>query len=845
MFRFLEQSLIMSLVILLMMALVKVLNDKVQPAKRYLCYIIVFVALLIPYRPDIFVVQIPTLETTNTTISEILSATIQYDYVSYSNTECGFDTAVIHTREITQKWNRFRAGPALIFGREMASAIHDHLPVVEGYASASTVFAAADTGTNLWQNITIYQLFLTIWIAGIVAFLAIHSFRHIRFVLAIGRHRIIIEDGPAYEILRRIRRSLKLRKIRLWCNPVATVPVMFGLLRPTIVLPEYKTYIDEDKLNLFILHEALHIKRRDIFTKMLRLAALALHWFNPFVHWLNHHTNNECELACDEAVIEFIGTKNRLSYTQTLLFAAKLSRDLRKAAICNALTSDGEKMKGRLLNIMNNSLQKRWVLVTSTALLLTIVLALSLVSCGRNNESPESGTSGQTVGGPRPGDAADVEFDDTHILHISQTPAADDPNRFYGQTLIISSAFTDTLERLARSYMLLNHGVTVEVIESSREETAMMLMTGGAPILMCHRLVDVFDSRTAGFHADWLPIMDAEPGFDENNYFMNIFDASTVNGRLYNFPITFEFNFVTANNTVPGLADAMERYSILYNGITTSQLMGLHRTFVAQSPLLHDQNFDILVGAGNSINDFFDWDTGQVDFYNHSFIELINSARTFTNPNRELGAWWGINTNTPAIVGALSEMYMFYYIPPLMLEFILDFDGDWIFTGTTPIVNNQGELVVRTVEAYVLNAAATPIEQALALDFMQFAASRLGRYVVASQSHMGFSFVTYQPFFFPVNRDALLFEITGNLVDIITTAAVHNRGITGTRAEIAERAYEQLSVVGEMPMAQIQPDHIHGIINNALRDFHIGLTTADQVAYSLQGRLTAALSEIE
>lgn len=479
---------------------------------------------------------------------------------------------------------------------------------------------------------------------------------------------------------------------------------------------------------------------------------------------------------------------------------------------------------------------------------MALILFLGIISCGHSNEPPETGPPQITGEGPRPEDAANIQQNDTQVTDTAHFPDADDPYRFYGQTLTIASAHTNTLERLARTYMLLNPGVTVEVIESDWEQIIILLDADDAPTLICRWIFNIYDQANAGLIADWLPIMDAEPSFNEDDYFMNFFYASSVNGRLYAFPIEFLFDFVTANSTVPGLAEAMEWYSARYGGITASQLMGLQRSFAALNPLLHDHNFDVTIGARNNIHDFLDWNTRQVDFYNQHFIDFINTAREFTSPDREpFGSWRLYMTTPPSREAELSEAYMFYYITPLMLQYLIQFEEDFLFTGTTPIVNSHGELVVRTGNAYVLSAAANPVQQALALDFVQFMASRGGRYIMITHDMAGHSVTSHSPLVFPVNRDTLQFKTEGNFSQILpmTMMSFYGQKIVGTRAEAVSRVFEQLTAIGEMPMAPVQPGNILDIIYIALIDFHSGWVAAEHVAYELQERITEALREME
>jgi beta-lactamase regulating signal transducer with metallopeptidase domain len=63
-------------------------------------------------------------------------------------------------------------------------------------------------------------------------------------------------------------------------------PLVTGLIRPTVLLPEWfedDYTITEQRFAL--MHEMMHVKRGDIFALYAANLALALQWFNPLA-WL-------------------------------------------------------------------------------------------------------------------------------------------------------------------------------------------------------------------------------------------------------------------------------------------------------------------------------------------------------------------------------------------------------------------------------------------------------------------------------------------------------------------------------------------------------------------------------
>ncbi len=103
--------------------------------------------------------------------------------------------------------------------------------------------------------------------------------------------------------LLRLRKSLRAavheRENIYRCSEFSTAFV-YGILRPRIYLPEGLTAREED---FVLLHEQIHIRRRDPIWRLLAWTALCLHWFNPLV-WLAFALSvRDMEMACDEAVL--------------------------------------------------------------------------------------------------------------------------------------------------------------------------------------------------------------------------------------------------------------------------------------------------------------------------------------------------------------------------------------------------------------------------------------------------------------------------------------------------------------------------------------------------------------
>ncbi len=83
------------------------------------------------------------------------------------------------------------------------------------------------------------------------------------------------------------------------CDAIST-PVLVGIFRPCILLPRHVVDSSSRTTQEQILtHELIHIQRNDVQRNMLLQVVVALWWWHPLVHWMQHKTRVLREMICD------------------------------------------------------------------------------------------------------------------------------------------------------------------------------------------------------------------------------------------------------------------------------------------------------------------------------------------------------------------------------------------------------------------------------------------------------------------------------------------------------------------------------------------------------------------
>lgn len=113
-------------------------------------------------------------------------------------------------------------------------------------------------------------------------------------------------------------------------------PFSYGILRPTICLPEgMEGKLSRGSLDLVIGHESIHIARGDGWLRPVERVTADILWFNPFAWLIRRELDVARELAVDEAVLAM--SNARVAYARTLRdvagFAAGLAANAPAASM--------------------------------------------------------------------------------------------------------------------------------------------------------------------------------------------------------------------------------------------------------------------------------------------------------------------------------------------------------------------------------------------------------------------------------------------------------------------------------------------------------------------------------
>lgn len=216
----------------------------------------------------------------------------------------------------------------------------------------NSVYIHKTPGISLDENIVNGMKWC--WICGMVLVILWLVFSYIRF-------------------LRKLTGSIRLKK-GVYLTDGIKVPFTLGLLCPKIYLP---VSLKEEYYEYVVLHEKVHIARKDIWMKYLAVVFLGLFWFQPLL-WIGFRLFMEdMEEACDEGVIRMRDSEFREEYAKALVDISSQPERVRGAAIGYGNGA----IKSRVLNIANyRQLRLRGRLLTVGVCILFVIVSV-MISC--------------------------------------------------------------------------------------------------------------------------------------------------------------------------------------------------------------------------------------------------------------------------------------------------------------------------------------------------------------------------------------------------------------------------------------------------------------------------------
>ncbi len=252
--------------------------------------------------------------------------------------------------------------------------ISDHLwkITLKSEEASTAVNTIAPTNyADIQSSFDFTKILFVIWLIGVIIFAVKFLVSHYKFKSYLSAHSTPC-DADTSALSETVAKQMKIKKVSVVKLKGISSPMMLGLRRATIILPE-RIY-SQAELRLIIKHELYHFKKRDLLYKAALLVCKMIHWFNPFMAVIEREIESLCELACDERVIQNENKNDRKTYCHAILNSASLKEEKQMTPILSSnFVNDKNNLKHRLSLIISNTKKKRFTCLSVIVILLTLL----------------------------------------------------------------------------------------------------------------------------------------------------------------------------------------------------------------------------------------------------------------------------------------------------------------------------------------------------------------------------------------------------------------------------------------------------------------------------------------
>ena len=166
------------------------------------------------------------------------------------------------------------------------------------------------------------------------------------------------------------------RAVSIRQSDAVTVPMVWGLFRPVILLPADADEWEPERQRAVLLHELAHIQRQDWLMQTVAQITCAVYWFNPLVWFAARRMRTEVERACDDHVLN--AGYQSTDYAQHLLNAVRNIKKVNTATRSVVAMARQSKIEGRLRTVLAENRNRRPITTIAVAIGLLALICLAV-----------------------------------------------------------------------------------------------------------------------------------------------------------------------------------------------------------------------------------------------------------------------------------------------------------------------------------------------------------------------------------------------------------------------------------------------------------------------------------
>ncbi len=311
-------------------------DDNISPAWKYAMWIVVLVALAVPYRPQ--------------TEFSLLNNVAKVQEISYRN-----------------EYDQIRG--------EQHDFVNIEKPTPEQQAAFTNL--QKEVQTVFLKSLIFDVAIPLLWLLGVVSIALFMLISRIRLSFKLRQHKH--QTSPQHiTLLQECKAAIGMKcDSQLFTQDYIDSPALLGLVRPKIILPLYINEMKNESVKYILLHELSHYKRFDMLINYLLLVLQAVYWFNPFVWIMFNFIRQDMELANDNYVINRVGNENSKDYLRSLVEVLSRYSNVSFVPKLLCMVDGKDNMERRIKMIkLGEAFKKRRVIISIASLVLICVMSV-------------------------------------------------------------------------------------------------------------------------------------------------------------------------------------------------------------------------------------------------------------------------------------------------------------------------------------------------------------------------------------------------------------------------------------------------------------------------------------
>lgn len=224
----------------------------------------------------------------------------------------------------------------------------------------------------------VYWILLIIWFSGMIVMIIRLVNSYLKLV-DIRKKAILVIDENIALVYQKCKVRLKIiEDVPLYIVSNINSAFITGVLCPTIYIPIDYNNLSDKEIEYILIHELQHFKNKDTIKNLFLNIISVIYWFNPVIRYAVNRFQLEKELACDEAILSCLDSKQYIEYGKVLINRGTNSM-VKSSPFVSYISKNKKELKYRIIHIskfrpISKKRKARSKLILAGILILTIFL---------------------------------------------------------------------------------------------------------------------------------------------------------------------------------------------------------------------------------------------------------------------------------------------------------------------------------------------------------------------------------------------------------------------------------------------------------------------------------------